>query len=91
MGNSITLLCGGDEENIRLAYRNIKRNNGSNTAGTEKLTIKDIEKLPVEQYVGIVPRKRTFYKPKPVKRVEITEPNGKMRPLGIPTIIDRMV
>ena len=35
------------EENIRLAYRNIKRNGGSNTAGTDKLTIKDIEKLPV--------------------------------------------
>lgn len=45
------------EENIRLAYRNIKRNGGSNTAGTDKQTIKDIEKLPVEQYVRIVQRK----------------------------------
>lgn len=79
------------EENIRLAYRNIKRNDGSNTAGTDKLTIKDIEKLPVEQYVGIVQRKLMFYKPKPVRRVEIPKPNGKMRPLGIPTIIDRLV
>ena len=79
------------EENIRLAYRNIKRNGGSNTAGTDKLTIKDIEKLPVEQYVGIVQRKLMFYKPKPVRRVEIPKPNGKMRPLGIPTIIDRLV
>ena len=35
------------EENIRLAYRNIKRNGGSNTAGTDKQTIRDIEKLPV--------------------------------------------
>lgn len=79
------------EENIRLAYRNIKRNGGSNTAGTDKLTIKDIEKLPVEQYVEIVQRKLMFYKPKPVKRVEIPKPNGKMRPLGIPTIVDRLV
>lgn len=79
------------EENIRLAYRNIKRNSGSNTAGTDKLTIKDIEKLPVEQYVGIVQRKLMFYKPKPVRRVEIPKSNGKMRPLGIPTIIDRLV
>ena len=79
------------EENIRLAYRNIKQNGGSNTAGTDKLTIKDIEKLPVEQYVGIVQRKLMFYKPKPVRRVEIPKPNGKMRPLGIPTIIDRLV
>ena len=34
------------EENIRLAYRNIKRNSGSNTSGVDKLTIKDIEKIP---------------------------------------------
>lgn len=81
----------GWEENIRLAYRNIKRNGGSNTAGVDKLTIKDIEKLSVEQYVNIVQRKLMFYKPKPVKRVEIPKPNGKMRPLGIPTIIDRLV
>lgn len=79
------------EENIRLAYRNIKRNGGSNTAGTDKLTIKDVERLPVEQYVDIVQRKLMFYKPKPVRRVEIPKPNGKMRPLGIPTIIDRLV
>ncbi len=45
------------EENIRLAYRNIKRNGGSYTAGTDKQTIRDIEKLPVEQYVRIVQRK----------------------------------
>ena len=81
----------GCEENIRLAYRNIKRNSGSNTAGVDKLTIKDIEKLSVEQYVGIVQRKLMFYKPKPVRRVEIPKPNGKMRPLGIPTIIDRLI
>lgn len=81
----------GCEENIRLAYRNIKRNGGSNTAGVDKLTIKDIEKLSVEQYISIVQRKLMFYKPKPVKRVEIPKPNGKMRPLGIPTIIDRLV
>lgn len=34
------------EENIRLAYRNIKRNFGSNTSGVDRLTIKDIEKYP---------------------------------------------
>lgn len=79
------------EENIRLAYRNIKRNGGSNTAGTDNQTIRDIEKLPVEQYVGIVQRKLMYYKPKPVRRVEIPKPNGKMRPLGIPTIVDRLV
>lgn len=81
----------GSEENIRLAYRNIKKNGGSRTAGTDKKTIKDIEKMSVENYVAVVRRKLMYYKPKPVKRVEIPKPNGKMRPLGIPTIIDRLV
>ncbi len=79
------------EENIRLAYRNIKKNGGSNTAGTDGRTIKDIENMSVESYVRAVQRKLMWYKPKPVRRVEIPKPNGKMRPLGIPTIVDRLV
>ena len=38
-------------ENIRLAYRNIKRNTGSKTAGTDKLTIEDIKYLSVEEVI----------------------------------------
>lgn len=79
------------EENIRLAYRNIKRNLGSHTRGVDKLSIKDIERLSAEKLVEIIQRKFKFYKPKPVKRVEIPKPNGKTRPLGIPTTIDRLV
>ena len=78
-------------ENIRLAYRNIKRNNGSNTYGTDNCTIEDIKSIPTDKYVEIVQRKLSYYQPKPVKRVEILKPNGKIRPLGIPTIIDRLV
>ncbi len=79
------------EENIRLAYRNIKRNSGSHTSGVDKLSIKDIERLSTEKLVEIIQRKFKFYKPKPVRRVEIPKPNGKTRPLGIPTIVDRLV
>ena len=78
-------------ENIKLAYRNIKRNKGSNTSGTDRSTIEDIKSLPTEKYVEMVQRKLKFYQPKPVRRIEIPKPNGKMRPLGIPTIIDRLV
>ncbi len=79
------------EENIRLAYRNIKRNSGSHTSGVDKLSIRDVEKLSAEKLVEIIQRKFKFYKPKPVRRVEIPKPNGKTRPLGIPAIIDRLV
>ena len=78
-------------ENIKLAYRNIKTNKGSNTSGTDKCTIEYIQSLPTDGYVEMVQRKLKFYQPKPVKRIEIPKPNGKMRPLGIPTIIDRLV
>lgn len=77
--------------NICLAYRNIKRNSGSNTYGTDKRTIRDIESIPTDKYVEIVQRKLRYYQPKPVRRVEIPKPNGKTRPLGIPTIVDRLV
>ena len=79
------------EENIRLAYRNIKRNSGSNTSGIDRLTIKDIEKISEIKFVEIVRKKLQWYKPKAVRRVEIPKPNGKLRPLGIPAIWDRIV
>ncbi len=79
------------DENIRLAYRNIKRNSGSVTSGVDKMTIKDIEKIPMEKFVPIVQRKFKWYKPKPVRRVEIPKLNGKSRPLGIPAMWDRVV
>lgn len=79
------------DENIRLAYRNIKRNTGSSTSGVDKITIKDVEKIPEHQFISIVRKKLQWYQPKAVRRVEIPKPNGKMRPLGIPTIWDRIV
>ena len=41
-------------ENIRLAYRNIKANRGSKTAGTDSRTIRDLEKLSDEKLVALV-------------------------------------
>ena len=64
-------------ENILLAYRNIKKNDGSMTAGVDKQTILNLSKIPEEKFVDIVMRKLEWYKPKPVRRVEIKKPNGK--------------
>ena len=82
-------------ENILLAYRNIKANAGSKTAGTDGTIIKDIGKLPAETVVKkvryIVAGTPHGYRPKPVRRKEIPKPNGKTRPLGIPCMWDRLI
>ena len=78
-------------ENIKLAYRNIKKNKGSKTAGTDGKTIQHLEKLSEEKLVVLVQRKFSWYVPQSVRRVEIPKDNGKTRPLGIPTIMDRLV
>lgn len=79
------------QENIRMAYRNLKKNPGSHTPGTDKKTIEDIEKLTDEQLVNKIQEKFRWYRPQSVRRVEIPKGNGKTRPLGIPTIMDRLV
>ena len=79
------------EENIKLAYRNIKRNKGSKTPGVDGLTITAVEKWPEDKLINTIKAKLAWYKPKAVKRKEIPKPNGKMRPLGIPTFLDRLV
>ncbi|RUL57145.1 group II intron reverse transcriptase/maturase [Lysinibacillus antri] len=78
------------EDNILLAYRNIKRNNGSATAGVDDVTIYDIEKLSTAKFIATVKKRFRQYHPRHVKRVEIPKPNGKMRPLGIPSMWDRI-
>lgn len=79
------------EENILLAYRNLKKNKGSNTAGTDGLTIADIEEMDIDYYIKYIQGKIDNYMPKSVRRIEIPKPNGKTRPLGIPCIDDRII
>jgi len=83
------------DENILLAYRNIKTNGGSRTPGTDGLSIQDISKLTAEEVVSkvkfIIRGSEHGYRPKTVRRKEIPKPNGKTRPLGIPCIWDRLI
>jgi len=79
------------EQNILLAYRNIKKNKGSKTSGTDKKTILDLGDCETYRIVNMVRHKLRNYRPYSVRRVDIPKPNGKTRPLGIPTISDRLI
>ncbi len=76
---------------LREAYRRCKANRGC--AGVDGVNFVDIDKAGVDAFLrGIILELDTkSYKPQPVKRVEIPKANGKSRPLGIPTIKDRVV
>jgi group II intron reverse transcriptase/maturase len=79
------------EENIRLAYRNIKTNKGSKTAGVDGKTIEDLKRWNDQSLIENIQKSFEWYTPNKVRRVEIPKDNGKTRPLGIPTIKDRLI
>lgn len=80
-----------DDRNIELAYRNIKKNKGSTTSGVDGKNINDLKNITNKEIILYVKRRLENYTPQKVRRVEIPKPNGKLRPLGIPTIGDRII
>ncbi|WP_043978762.1 group II intron reverse transcriptase/maturase [Priestia megaterium] len=80
------------DNNIKLAFRMIKSNTGSKTAGTDGLTIQNIKENNINEYVQQVRNKLNNFSPDEVRRVHIPKENSKeKRPLGIPTMIDRLI
>ena len=79
------------EENILLAFRTIKSNRGSTTKGSNPHTIKDIKEWKEDEIVEYVRKRLNNFHPHPVRRIFIPKHDGKMRPLGIPSIEDRII
>ncbi|MGG3805779.1 group II intron reverse transcriptase/maturase [Metabacillus fastidiosus] len=79
------------EENIMLAYRNIKNNSGSKTKGSDGFQIIHLAEKNKEKFIFEIRDTLKQYKPKAIRRVYIPKPDGSKRPLGIPTIRDRLI
>ena len=77
-------------ENMLEAYNQVKSNKGS--AGIDGITIEEIDDYLRQNWrLAKELIKQRKYRPQPVLRVEIPKPNGGIRQLGIPTVMDRMI
>lgn len=79
-----------ERRNLRQALKRVRANRGS--PGVDRMTIDVLPEFLKEHWPAI--RSQLLngtYKPQPVKRVEIPKPDGGMRQLGIPTVLDRFI
>src|SRR5271157_3806714 len=79
-----------ERENLKRALQQVKANKGS--AGVDGMTVGGITDYLKQHWPAI--REQLLsgtYEPKPVRRVEIPKPDGGVRKLGIPTVLDRLV
>src|SRR6266849_802924 len=79
-----------DRENLKEALRRVKANKGS--PGIDGITVNELDDYLEQRWPAIRGQLLSgTYKPKPVKRVEIPKPDGGVRKLGIPTVLDRFI
>lgn len=78
------------EENLNEAIKRVKANKGA--SGIDKMTVNQLDAYFYEHKKEIINSiMNKTYKPQPVRRVYIPKSNGKLRPLGIPTAVDRVI
>jgi RNA-directed DNA polymerase len=84
-----------DPRNLRIAFARVARNRGRRTAGVDGLTVHHVLRQGVDTFVEELRLQLRVgsFRPEPVRRVLIPKPGqpGKFRPLGIPTVRDRVV
>ena len=79
-----------ERENLKKALAQVKRNKG--TAGIDGMSVDELPAYLSEHWPTIGAQLLAgTYKPQPVRRVEIPKASGGMRPLGIPTVLDRSI
>lgn len=79
-----------ERDNMMTAYKKVKSNGGA--SGIDGISTKDVRDYLVKNWSGIREQiRQRKYKPQPVRRVEIPKPNGGVRNLGIPNVIDRII
>ena len=79
-----------DDKNLFNAYKQVYKNKG--TSGVDGITVDELGYYMFKHKAEIKEQIRNLkYKPNPVRRVEIPKENGKMRKLGIPTVVDRLI
>jgi len=73
------------------AWKRVRKNRGA--AGVDRMTLAEVEAYGVERLLGELQGalRQGSYRPAPVRRVAIPKPDGGKRPLGIPTVCDRVV
>ena len=77
-------------DNMMLAYKKVKANKGA--SGIDGITVEEIDEYVKAHWVEIREQiRKRKYQPQPVRRVEIPKPNGGVRNLGIPNVIDRII
>ena len=79
-----------EPENLSEAWKRVKRNKGA--PGIDGMTVADFPAFAREHWPRIATAMREGnYRPAPVRRVWIPKPDGTKRPLGIPTLLDRVI